>query len=146
MLLGMRHTGYIVSDIEKSIQFYSNILGFKIIQDFWDDSDYINQITQTIGANVRMVKLTAPDNSVIELLSYEGSLPKTQRANVPIYNIGEAHMALKVSSCEELYDLLVMNNIKVLSKPIISSEKIAKVFFCMDPDNYRIELVEMLNE
>ena len=146
MLLGMRHTGYIVSDIEKSIQFYSNILGFKIIQDFWDDSDYINQITQTKGANVRMVKLTAPDDSVIELLSYKGSLPETQRANVPIYNVGEAHMALKVSSCDDLYELLVSKNIKVLSKPIVSSEKIAKVFFCMDPDNYRIELVEMLYE
>ena len=146
MLLGMRHTGYIVSDIEKSIQFYSNILGFKIIQDFWDDSDYINQITQTKGANVRMVKLTAPDDSVIELLSYKGSLPETQRAHVPIYNVGEAHMALKVSSCDDLYELLVSKNIKVLSKPIVSSEKIAKVFFCMDPDNYRIELVEMLNE
>ncbi len=146
MLLGIRHTGLIVKDIQKSLDFYESLIGFNVIQDFWDDSDYINEITRTIGANVHMVKLAAPDGSVIELLSYEGDLEPTERINLPIYNVGEAHIALKISSCQDMYNKLIQNNVEVLSEPIISSEKIAKVFFCLDPDRYRVEFVEMINE
>ena len=34
--------------------------------------------------------------------------------------------------------------VKTLSEPVLSSEGIAKDFFCLDPDNIRVELVEML--
>ena len=39
---------------------------------------------------------------------------------------------------------LVSSGVKVLSKPVLSSEGIAKVFFCLDPDNVRVEIVEMI--
>ena len=34
--------------------------------------------------------------------------------------------------------------IKFLSEPTVSSEKFAKVCFCIDPNNVRVELVEIL--
>ena len=42
MLLGIRHSGYIVSDIEVSRQFYESVLGFEVVQAFEDSSDYTN--------------------------------------------------------------------------------------------------------
>ena len=42
------------------------------------------------------------------------------------------------------YKRLLEHDVKVLSKPIPSSCGMAKVFFCIDPDNVRIEIVEML--
>ena len=69
MLLGVRHSGYIVSDIEVSRKFYETVLGFEVMQAFEDNSDYINNITCTSGAVVRMVKMKSPDGSVIEILS-----------------------------------------------------------------------------
>jgi catechol 2,3-dioxygenase-like lactoylglutathione lyase family enzyme len=145
MLLGIRHTGLIVSDLSKSKNFYENILGFEVIQDFEDDSDYINTITATSGALVKMVKIKSPDQSVIELLSYEGDIEPTTREDVPIYNVGEAHIAIQVSNAEDFYSHLAQHNIKVLSEPVLSSEGFAKVFFCIDPDNYRVEVVEIID-
>ena len=48
----------------KSLKFYRDYLGLSVIQDFWDDSNYINKITGINNANVHMIKLKADDGSV----------------------------------------------------------------------------------
>ena len=141
-VIGYRHTGIIVKDMKESLFFYRNILGLEVIQDFYDNSDYINEITGTINANVHMIKLRALDDSVIEILEYENY--PTELIPHEIHNVGVCHIALRVKNANDAYERLIENNIKVLSKPILSSEKIAKVFFCIDPNNVRIELVEMV--
>jgi hypothetical protein len=52
---------------------------------------------------------------------------------------------LRVNNANDAYKKLVDEKIKVISKPVLSSEGIAKVFFCLDPDGVRVEIVEMLN-
>ena len=47
---GYRHTGITCKDLKKSQEFYEDYLGLEVIQDFWDDSDYINQISGMKGA------------------------------------------------------------------------------------------------
>ena len=51
---------------------------------------------------------------------------------------------LKVKSSKDAYYFLKSKGVKLLSEPVLSSEGIAKVFFCLDPDGIRVELVEML--
>jgi catechol 2,3-dioxygenase-like lactoylglutathione lyase family enzyme len=142
MVIGSRHTGIICKDIDISINFYRDILGLSIIQDFWDNSEYINIITGMVGANVHMIKLKAIDGTVIELLEYVTH--PTDLVKTPVYNVGACHLALRVANAEDAYLRLTDNGITVLSPPILSSEGIAKVFFCLDPNSVRIELVEML--
>ena len=43
-VLGYRHTGIICRDIKKSLYFYKNLLGLKVVQEFWDQTDYINKV------------------------------------------------------------------------------------------------------
>jgi predicted enzyme related to lactoylglutathione lyase len=61
-----------------------------------------------------------------------------------IYNVGACHLALQVYNIEEAYKKLCNNGVKFISKPVLSSEGIAKVCFCFDPNDIRIELVEMI--
>jgi catechol 2,3-dioxygenase-like lactoylglutathione lyase family enzyme len=139
---GSRHTGIICKDIIASLKFYSNYLGLEVIQDFWDDSDYMNHITGISNANVHMIKLKADDGTVVELLDYESH--PTELINQKIYNAGACHIAFQVYDIEKAYDDLSKKGVKFISEPVLSSEGIAKVCFCMDPNNTRIELVEML--
>ena len=127
----------------RSINFYRDILGLEVIQDFEDSSQYINNITGLNNASVHFVKLKSNDGTVLEILEYPTQ--KTEPHLLSIINVGVCHIALRVYSAEEAYEHLVKNDVKVLSKPIISSEGIAKVFFCLDPDNVRVEMVEMIN-
>ncbi len=143
VVIGYRHTGIITKDINKSLNFYQNILGLEVIQEFTDTSDYINEITGLKGAKVHFIKLKAKDETVLELLEYPSH--PTEPLESSIINVGICHIALRVRSAENAYDKLIENDVKVLSRPVLSSEGIAKVFFCLDPDNVRVELVEMLN-
>jgi catechol 2,3-dioxygenase-like lactoylglutathione lyase family enzyme len=142
IVIGYRHTGIITSDINKSLHFYNKILGLEVIQDFVDSSEYINKITALDGATAHFIKLKASDGSVIELLEYPSH--PTRPVNLSIINVGVCHIALRVHSAQMAYQTLIANDVVVLSEPVLSSEGIAKVFFCLDPDNVRIELVEML--
>ncbi len=140
---GYRHTGVICKNIEKSLTFYRDFLGLKVIQDFWDDSDYMNTITGISGANVHMIKLEADDGTVVELLDYVTH--PTDIIDQKIYNVGACHIAFQVYDIDYAYKALSEIGVNFLSEPVLSSEGIAKVCFCLDPNEVRIELVEMLN-
>ena len=141
-VIGFRHTGIIVSDLEKSIDFYHGFLNFKILQRHRDDSEYISEITGLQGLVAEYAKLSIPGGIVLELLTYP-SHPEV-RVERKIHQPGEAHLAFEVNSIEDMYRKAMVKNISCLSVPVLSSEKIAMVFFCLDPDGYRVEFVEML--
>jgi len=143
LVKGYRHTGIIVKDMKKSLHFYRDILGLQVIQDFSDSSEYINKITGIKNADVHMIKLKAKDGTVLEILEYLNH--PTELVEQPIYNVGASHIAFQVNNADETYKILKDKGIKIISEPVLSSEKIAKVFFCLDPNKVRIELVEMLN-
>ena len=141
-VIGFRHSGIIVKSMESSVNFYKNILGLELIQEFTDESEYINKITGITDGVAHFVKLRMPDGTVLELLEYPTH--PTESHNLSIINVGICHIALQVDSAELMHTKLVRKGIKVLSKPILSSEGIATVFFCLDPDNVRVEFVEMV--
>ena len=141
-IIGYRHTGIIVNDIQKSLYFYRDILGFNVIQDYTDNSDYINKIVGLKNANIHMVKLEAPDRTIIEIVKYINH--PTGNSENQFYNVGTCHIAFQINDAEKVWEKLNNHDVPVISKPILSSENIAKVFFCIDPDGVRIELVEML--
>ena len=142
MVKGYRHTGIICKDLEKSLEFYKDFLGLRVIQDFWDDSEYMNKITGIENANTHMIKLEADDGTVVELLDYVTH--PTELIEQEVYNVGACHIAFQVYDIEKAYVDLSKKGVKFISEPVLSSEGIAKVCFCMDPNNTRIELVEML--
>ncbi len=143
LVIGYRHTGIITKDISKSLHFYRDVLGFEVIQDFTDSSDYINEITGLNNATAHFIKLKSMDGSILELLEYPSHL--TEPVECSIINVGICHIALRVKNATITHKKLIENNIKVISEPVLSSEGIAKVFFCLDPDKVRIEIVEMLD-
>lgn len=143
IVAGYRHTGIIVKDMDASIRFYRDILGLKVVQEFSDNTDYINVITGTENCDAHFFKLDCGDGTILELLEYRNY--PTELIPHKIYGAGACHVALRVYDAEEAYDRLVKAGVTVLSRPVLSSEKIAKVFFCIDPNKIRVEMVEMVN-
>ena len=141
-VLGYRHTGIICRDIKKSLYFYKNLLGLKVVQEFWDDTDYINKVSGLKKARVHFIKLKMKSGEILELLRYPTH--NTKLPKVPIYNTGILHIALQVEDIEKTYKKLKKKGVKFISEPTLSSEKFAKVCFCIDPNKVRVELVEIL--
>jgi len=139
-----RHIGISVTDLEKSLIFYKDILGFKIQRVMNESGEFIDKILSNSNVNVRTVKLTVNDGiTLIELLEFKN--PKPAINNTNIENIGASHVAFTVSEIDKFYEELASKGIKFKSKPQISPDGYAKVAFCKDPDGMLIELVEVLN-
>ena len=141
MIIGVRHTGIVVTDMEKALRFYRDLLGLKVVKDFTEEGDYIDSISGLSCVRVRMVKLTADDGSMIELLQYL-SHPREARHNSQLCDIGCSHIALTVDDIDKEYARLLKNGVWFDCPPCISPDGYAKVTFCHDPDGTSIELVE----
>lgn len=139
----IRHTGIVVTDMDKALKFYRDLLGLKVVQDFTEQSEYIDKVLGLSGVNLRMVKLVADDDSMVELLyyiSHPGEAPKKRQ----ICDIGCSHIAFTVDNLDKEYNRLSQEGVRFNSPPQTSSDSYARVAFCRDPDGTSIELVEVL--
>ena len=48
----IRHTGIVVSDMNRSLRFYRDLLGMEVWADFKDDSNNVQAVTDMPGANI----------------------------------------------------------------------------------------------
>ena len=126
LVSGFRHAGLIVKDLDVSLNFYSNILGLEIIQRFTDSSEYINTITGLTNGTAEFVKLRMLDGAVLELLTYPSHATKSH--SLSIINVGIAHIALKVDSALDVYDVLLNHGIRVLS-PLFCPLRVLRKYF-----------------
>ena len=51
-----------------------------------------------------------------------------------------------MKNIDKIYERLSQAKVSLISEPVPSSDNVAKVCFCLDPNNVRIELVEMMTE
>ena len=144
MIKAIRHTGIVVSDLNKALHFYRDLLGMRIVKDMDEGGDYIDALLSLEGASVRTIKMEADDGNLIELLYFISHLRKPKNRDVT--EIGCSHVSFTVENLDEEYKRLRENDIIFNSPPKTSPDGYAKVAFCRDPDGVWIELVEVLNE
>lgn len=144
MIKAIRHTGIVVSDLDKSLHFYRDLLGFEIVKNKLESGNYIDHVLSLKNASVRTIKMKAPDGNLIELLYFK-SHPKKPK-NFDITSLGCSHIAFTVDNVEKEYKRLLGEGIKFNSSPKTSPDGYAKVVFCRGPEGAWIELVEVLDE
>ena len=142
MIKDIRHTGIVVVDLEASIHFYRDLLGFQIAKQMEEAGDYIDNISSLRNVKVTTVKMTSPSGQMIELLKYH-SHPVEQKT-CEICESGISHIAFTVDDLDTEYERLKGKGIQFNSPPQLSPDGYAKVTFCRAPEGTLIELVEVL--
>ena len=138
----LRHCGLVVADIEKSIEFYTQMLGFKIEKDNLETGPFIDSICKLNNTRVRTVKMSLEGTIALELLHFSSHEKPKNRQDIT--SPGFTHLALTVNDLDNLYDNLFVNGLEFNSIPSISPDGKAKVVFCRDPEGNLLELVEEL--
>ena len=141
----IRHTGIVVTDMERSVKFYRDVLGLKPAIDFTEEGAYIDRLSAMDGVRLRMVKLVAEEGGMIELLQYL-SHPETRSPGNRLCEIGPTHVSFTVADVEKIYREWSAKGIPFNSPPQLSPDGKAKVAFCRDPDGTFLEIVEELQE
>lgn len=138
----IRHFGLVVSNIEKALEFYQDLLGLCVQGKTDENGEFISKVLSFQNIKVKTVKLSADDNSTrLELLEFEN--PKiNQNKKISLFEPGFTHIALTVKNLDKMYLRLKNARIEFNSPPTISPNGTLKVVFCKDFDGNYLELIE----
>ena len=70
-VLATNHTSFTVSDLERSLSFFQDALGFEVTSKAPRDPGAIQAVTGVAGANIVVAYVRGPDHS-LELIEYLG--------------------------------------------------------------------------
>ena len=138
-----RHVGIVVNDLEKSIHFWQELIGFNIVSDNIEPSPYIEELLSLNATNLRTVKFSDNKGFIVELLKFD-STNKESDWQGDLSTTGLTHIALTVESVEQLVNKLNEFSYTSLSKIMKSPNGQVKVVFINGPENLKLEMVEVL--
>jgi catechol 2,3-dioxygenase-like lactoylglutathione lyase family enzyme len=101
------HTGITVVDMDTSLAFWRDLLGFKEILNAELDGDFASQITGVEGTDIHFVILEGPGHS-IELVQYRGPEERQHLRPRPS-DVGSLHVALIVDSIDGILDAAALH-------------------------------------
>jgi lactoylglutathione lyase len=117
------HTRMRVSDLDQTIQFYTNVLGLEVLE----------RKTSPRGSQLAFLKVPNSDE-LIELTSFPPSGPVKVQEDL-------VHLAFQVESLDETIATLTSKGITITDGPTNTSSG-SRFIFIDAPDGYEVELIE----
>jgi catechol 2,3-dioxygenase-like lactoylglutathione lyase family enzyme len=141
---GIVHIGLTVSNLQASVQFWSQVMGFSVLYtNQVTDSHFLEHVTGVAGAKLRLAMLAAPSGHRLELIEYEtgASEPTIATPSAP----GASHVALEVTDLDG-----VLERMKAYGwcprgevQTILGGRRAGlRVVYCFGPDSLTLELME----
>jgi len=142
-MIKIRHTGIVSKNLKKSIYFWVNLIGFRVVKTLSEEGDLIDKIIGYKNAKVKTIKLEDNFKNLIEILFFLNS-PKQPKTKIKPYSFGYTHISLTVKNINYLYKNLKKNKIIFNSAPKISADGRVIMTYCKTPEGAYLELVEEL--
>jgi len=136
--LQSHHVGLTVSDLDRAVDFYREVLGLSVIAEFQVSGKAFATGVDVEGASAQFVHLDG--GSVrIELVAYE---PAADSQPTPRLNAsGATHLGLEVEDLDRFYQELP-STVETLSPPQ-TTETGTRILFVRDPEGNLIEILEL---
>jgi len=144
-ILGVDHTGITVSNLERSLAFWRDVLGFEVSHTAHQKGELAREITGVEGAEIKLAVLKTPGGHKIELLEYLAPADR-KRANLRPCDIGSVHVALLVEDLDVALDRIAVSGWKTAGQPQILTKGVnagKRVVYVRDPDGTTIEFMQV---
>ena len=145
-VVGARHAGITVFDLDRSLEFYCGKLGMELLWRRLYEEREINEIVgvpEATGFDIAMLRVPGSDLEV-ELLEYKGC-ERTNGSARPC-DPGTGHFAVFVDDIDGLHADLASRGVKFRSDgPVEMSagaNRGGKSLYSLDPDGYVVEFHE----
>jgi catechol 2,3-dioxygenase-like lactoylglutathione lyase family enzyme len=139
------HTGITVSNLERSLAFWRDVLGFELSHTAHQTGELAREITGVAGAELKLATLKAPGGHKIELLEYLAPRDRTKHTDLRPCDVGSVHVALTVNDLNAVLQRIVASGWKTAGKPqtLQSGPNAGKrVVYVRDPDGTTIEFMQ----
>ncbi len=132
------HVTIRVSDLDRSIPFYRDVLGLEQVFDVNLAGGGLDEVTGGSGMAGRMVGFLVPGNGVmVELICFANrELRRDDAGN----RLGYGNLSLGVDDLDAAYQSLLDLGVKPDQKPVEVGG--VRMFFVADPDGTRIEIID----
>ncbi len=144
-ILAADHTGITVSNLERSLAFWRDVLGFELSHTAHQTGEMASEITGVAGAEIKLAVLKAPGGHKVELLEYLGPPERKRHLNLQPCDIGSVHVALIVDDLDAILSTIKASGWKAAGKPqtLQSGPNAGKrVVYVRDPDGTTIEFMQ----
>jgi catechol 2,3-dioxygenase-like lactoylglutathione lyase family enzyme len=139
----LSHTGLCVSDLETSLRFYTEGLGFEVAEGY-DVGDEVADTLEVPHGVVLRSQMIVKDGAKIELLGWT-SPPVEGRPSSTRNQLGLTHLSFEVEDLPAVEARLVELGAQVIESTrtrIDLGDATLDLLFLADPDGTRIELME----
>jgi len=144
-IIAADHTGITVSNLERSLEFWQNVLGFEFSHRAHQTGEMVEQITGVKGAELKLAVVKAPGGHKIELLEY---LAPTGRKKVDVRpcDVGSVHIAFTIDNLDAVLQKIAASGWEAAGKPqtlTVGPNAGKRVVYVRDPDGTTIEFMQM---
>jgi len=144
MILTTNHTSFTVSDVERALAFYRDLLGFKLLSLAERPRGFAEIATGIPGAHLKVAYLEAPGGHRLELIQYLH--PPGVKLDARTNNVGSAHLAFNVDDLRQMYKELKAKGVRFKGEPIevpAGPNKGNLMVYMLDPDDFTLELIQI---
>lgn len=136
------HIGICTSDVQHSIRFYTQALGFTHERSIDELGAPFDQLTELPGITFSAHHVKCGD-VMLELIGYPEVVGSSERR--PMNQLGFTHITLTVDDVDAACERIVQFGGQVHKDTKIDSP-FGPIVFCTDPDGVRIEIMQTMAE
>lgn len=150
MITGLHHTAICVRDIRRSLAFYRDLLGLKVLREVELSDKRLDQVVGLPGARFKVAILQVENSQErLELMQYLSPPGRPLPAEFRQCDIGVTHVCFIVTGIERLYQDWVARGVR-FNSPVQTMDPTeagtAKIVYLQDPDGITLELLEIVKE
>ena len=142
MIRGVHHTAISTSDLQRSVRFYRDLLGFQeVFSSSWEiGAEVADRIVGLKDSSAQLVMLKL-GNVCLELFQYASPRPKPGESLRPVCDHGITHICLDVTDIEAEYERLKAAGMRFHCPPQEVGGGTCATYG-RDPDGNVVELLE----
>jgi lactoylglutathione lyase len=143
-VIGAHHTSFTVADLNRSVEFFRDVLGLELLFVREVFADYFDRIVGLPKCEVHAALFRIPNsNHHVELFQYLEPLG-TPHSSKPC-DPGSCHLCLLVDDLPQLYEKLKAKGVACVSEPVTITagpNRGALALYLRDPNGVLIELFQ----
>jgi catechol 2,3-dioxygenase-like lactoylglutathione lyase family enzyme len=143
-IIAADHTGITVTNLERSLAFWRDVLGFELSHRAHQAGELAAEITGVPDAEIQLAVLKTPTGHKIELLEYLAPADRKHFAPRPC-DVGSVHIALTVDDLDAVLSAIAPFGWRVAGEPqtLASGPNAGKrVVYVRDGDGTTIEFMQ----
>jgi glyoxylase I family protein len=138
----LSHIGICVAELERSVRFYRDILGFAELSRLQVKGPEPERLLHIAGGELQAVYLQR-DGTRIELLYYPVAGHERTATPRPMNRLGFTHLSLRVAELDSVVAAIVQGGgVNLIETRVENAAWGSKAVFVTDPDGLRIELIQ----